>query len=194
MRIAMAVESGRTATAPRTAASIGAAARAWDLARSFPVDAPSGTARDFDFLHGRWSVSHRKLDARGVGSSDWRTWSGTAETRPLLGGLCNVEEHRISRANASGIAIRCFDEASGRWAIYWISEQDGKLQPPVYGGFRGDEGLFGGVGTDDGRLVDIRFVWRRLSPDSASWEQAFSYDQGRTWETNWTMAFDRIAG
>jgi hypothetical protein len=193
MRIAMAVESGRTAPA-RTAASIGAAARAWDLARSFPVDAPSGTARDFDFLHGRWSVSHRKLDARGVGSSDWQTWSGTAETRSLLGGLCNVEEHRISRANASGIAIRCFDEASGRWAIYWISEQDGKLQPPVYGGFRGDEGLFGGVGTDDGRLVDIRFVWRRLSPDSATWEQAFSYDQGRTWETNWTMAFDRIAG
>jgi len=151
----------------------------------------SGTIRDFDFLIGKWSVTHRKLDARGVGSSEWRTWSGTAETRSLLGGLCNVEEHRIAHANSSGIAIRCFDEASRRWAIYWISQQDGRLQPPVYGAFRGDEGQFGGVGTDDGRLVDIRFLWRQLSASSAKWEQAFSYDEGRKWETNWIMEFER---
>jgi hypothetical protein len=154
----------------------------------------SGSVRDFDFLIGKWSVTHRRLDRRGVGSSDWRTWFGTADTRPLLGGLCNVEEHRIRHANASGIAIRCFDEDGRRWAIYWISEQDGKLQPPVYGGFRGDEGLFEGAGADDGKLVDIRFIWRRLSPDSARWEQAFSYDQGGTWETNWIMEFERIPG
>jgi hypothetical protein len=38
--------------------------------------------------------------------------------------------------------------------------------------------------------VHVRFVWLRLGPNSARWEQAFSFD-GQTWETNWTMAFTR---
>jgi hypothetical protein len=155
--------------------------------------AAHGTAQDFDFLIGNWSVKHRRLCMRGVGSSDWEDYSGTAETRAVLGGLCNVEEHRIEGSTASGVAVRCFDKASQRWAIYWISERDGTLQPPIYGGFRGDEGVFEGVDTDCGKLVQVRFDWRRLSPDTARWEQAFSYDQGRTWETNWIMQFERSA-
>jgi hypothetical protein len=152
---------------------------------------PHGTVQDFNFLIGNWSVKHRRLRTRGVGSSDWENYSGTAETRALLGGLCNVEEHRIDGSTASGVAVRCFDKATRRWAIYWISERDGTLQPPIYGGFRGDEGVFEGVDTDCGKLVQVRFDWRRLGPNSAKWEQAFSYDQGRTWETNWIMQFER---
>ena len=155
--------------------------------------APAGSAGDFDFLIGDWSVKHRRLRTRGAGCSDWETYSGTAETRALLGGLCNVEEHIIDGSSASGVAVRCFDKSTQRWAIYWISERAGALQPPIYGGFRGDEGVFEGVDIDCGRLVQVRFDWRRLGPDSAQWEQAFSYDQGRTWETNWIMQFERSA-
>lgn len=154
--------------------------------------APRGTARDFDFLIGDWSVEHRRLRARGVGSRDWESFSGTAETRALLGGLCNVEEHRIEGSPSSGVAVRSFDKATQRWAIYWISQRDGALQPPIYGGFDGDEGMFEGVDIDCGKLVQVRFNWRRLGPDAARWEQAFSYDQGCTWETNWTMQFERL--
>jgi hypothetical protein len=32
-----------------------------------------------------------------------------------------------------------------------------------------------------------------LEPDSAHWEQAFSADGGRTWETNWRMRMTRLA-
>lgn len=153
--------------------------------------APRGTEHDFDFLIGNWAVTHRKLARRGVGSSDWRTYAGKAQTRSLLDGLCNVEEHRIPHSGFSGVALRCFDKAAQCWAIYWIDERDGRLQPPVYGGFRGDEGTFEGADCDGGRLVDVRFRWRRLSSNSARWEQAFSYDERRTWETNWIMEFER---
>jgi len=152
-----------------------------------------GTVHDFDFLIGSWSVSHRRLESRGTGSSDWRTYSCMAETRSLLGGLCNVEEHRIDGSKSSGVALRCFDKSAQRWAIYWVGDRDGRLQPPVYGGFTGDEGLFEGADCDGGRLVKVRFIWRRLSADSASWEQAFSYDEGKSWETNWIMEFQRRA-
>jgi quinol monooxygenase YgiN len=154
--------------------------------------AARGSAGDFDFLIGRWSVQHRKLDERGVGSTDWRTYSGTAETRALLGGLCNVEEHRIDGHAASGVALRCFDRASARWAIYWVSERAGRVEPPVYGGFSGDEGIFEGADCDGGRLVKVRFLWRRIGEAAAHWEQSFSYDEGRSWECNWVMEFSRL--
>ncbi len=157
------------------------------LIRGLP--AADGT-HDFDFLHGRWKVHHRLLKARGAGSSEWVEYEGTADTRPLLGGLCNVEEHRIKGRN-SGVALRCYDRTVKRWAIYWVGDGDGLLGPAVYGGFRGSEGLFEGDDTYEGKPIKVRFLWRKLSPTSARWEQAFSFDGGKSWESNWVMDFKR---
>lgn len=145
---------------------------------------------DFDFLHGRWRVHHRLLKARGAGSRDWVEYQGTADTRPLLGGLCNVEEHRIKGRN-SGVAFRCYDRSAKRWAIYWVGDGDGLLGPAVHGGFQGSEGLFEGDDTYEDKPIKVRFLWRKLSPAFARWEQSFSFDSGKTWETNWIMDFSR---
>ena len=150
---------------------------------------PDG-AHDFDFLHGRWQVHHRLLKARGAGSNEWVEYQGTADTRPLLAGLCNVEEHRISGRN-SGVALRCYDRSAKRWAIYWVGDGDGLLGPAVYGGFQGNEGLFEGDDTYEGKPIRVRFLWRKLSSSSARWEQSFSFDAGHSWETNWIMDFKR---
>ena len=37
----------------------------------------------------------------------------------------------------------------------------------------------------------VRFVWSKITANSAHWEQAFSADGGATWETNWHMDFAR---
>lgn len=152
---------------------------------------PRGGLHDFDFLHGKWNVTHRRLQARGVGSTNWHQYSGSAETRPLLAGLCNVEEHRIEGQPFSGVALRCFDRAAKQWRIYWVGERDGLLQPPVHGEFDHDLGHFEGDDVDGDRPIRVRFLWRKLTPSSARWEQSFSYDAGKTWETNWIMDFER---
>jgi hypothetical protein len=42
-----------------------------------------------------------------------------------------------------------------------------------------------------GRPIMVRFVWSDIAEKSARWQQAFSDDAGKTWETNWTMDFRR---
>ena len=38
-----------------------------------------------------------------------------------------------------------------------------------------------------------RFRWTIHSDEKATWDQAFSTDDGGTWETNWVMEETRIA-
>ena len=43
----------------------------------------------------------------------------------------------------------------------------------------------------NGADIAVRFIWSDITPRSARWEQAFSPDDGNTWETNWIMEFTR---
>ena len=43
----------------------------------------------------------------------------------------------------------------------------------------------------DGRPIRVRFVWSGVATPTPRWEQAFSDDGGKTWETNWIMDFTR---
>jgi hypothetical protein len=37
----------------------------------------------------------------------------------------------------------------------------------------------------------VRFTWSGAATPTPRWEQAFSGDEGATWETNWIMDFTR---
>jgi hypothetical protein len=145
--------------------------------------------RDFDFLHGRWCVHHRRLQQRLVGSQDWETFESVAACIPILDGLGNVEEIR-TESGPLGTSLRFFDLAARRWQIWWVARRDGVMQPPVTGGFANGVGIFEGADTHDAKPIRVRFTWR-ASPSTPRWEQAFSADGGRTWETNWVMEFTR---
>lgn len=156
------------------------------------MSTPDGR-HDFDFLHGRWFVDHRRLRERGRGLDDWQEFGGTAETQPLLGGLCNVEEHAMDAAEFSGAAFRTFDLATQQWSIAWVSALKGRVEAPVVGGFTGTIGRFEGQDLDESRPIRVRFLWDRSDPDAPRWEQSCSYDSGANWELNWVMQFRRQA-
>ena len=143
---------------------------------------------DFDFLFGRFHVRNERLKARLVGSSDWETFDATNDCRPILGGVGNMDE-LVTEWNGGfrGMSLRLFDLTRKEWSIYWSSDRTGTLEPPVVGRFEGGIGTFYGRDSHQGTPVLARFLWSDITPTSALWQQAFSTDDGKTWETNWRM-------
>jgi len=157
-------------------------------------DASSRDSRhDFDFIHGRWQVQNERLRERLVGSDEWEIFTALDDCRPLLDGVGNLEEfHTAWNGGYEGLALRLHDVAAGEWRIHWASNRSGVLDPPVSGRFAQGVGTFYGDDMHDGRAVKVRFQWSHSSANSAHWQQAFSLDDGASWETNWHMWFRRL--
>jgi hypothetical protein len=60
------------------------------------------------------------------------------------------------------------------------------------GNFQNGVGTFEGDDTFRGKPIKVRFTWSRITPNAAHWEQAFSPDDGKSWETNWEMDLTRV--
>jgi hypothetical protein len=118
------------------------------------------------------------------------------EVRPVLGGLGNTDSYSVAAWSDGrpyeGMTVRLFDPESKLWSIYWASNRTGKLEPPVVGRFEAGRGEFFGDDVFDGKPVRGRLTWADISATSAHWEQAFSVDDGKTWETNWHMDLTRV--
>ena len=148
----------------------------------------------FEFQTGRWRVRHRRLQSRLTGCADWDQFDGSCEAWPILGGGGNVEDNLIDLPGGSyrAVALRSFDPASGKWAIWWLDGRSPhQLDVPVIGRFDNGAGTFFADDMHDGRPVKLRFLWLGTDTATPRWEQALSADGGQSWETNWTMDFER---
>lgn len=154
------------------------------------------TARssDFDFFMGNWKCRHRYLVKRLADCHDWIEFDGTCAVRRILDGFGNMDDNDIELPGDRyhGVSLRTFDPPSGQWLIYWLdSRRPGRLFPPVRGGFAKGVGTFLGDDEFNGRPIRVQYLWSRITDRSARWEQAFSTDEGNSWETNWFMDFTR---
>jgi len=151
-----------------------------------------GDVHDFDFIEGEWTSRQWRLKERGVGSSEWEAVAGKHWAKVLLGGVANVDTVDFPEKGWSGSTYRNFDKERGQWNIYWVNSRDGHMDfPGQVGGFDGNVGLFYGDDKDGGKPVRVVYRWEKQGASHARWEQAFSYDDGKTWETNWVMEMTR---
>src|SRR5262249_21331994 len=104
-----------------------------------------------------------------------------------------VDEIDLPALHSKGCSIRNLDVAAQRWSIHWTTNRTGNLFPPVHGGVEGGRGEFYGLGAANGGPGASRFALLRTA-HGPRWEQAFSIDGGRTWETNWIMEFAKRRG
>lgn len=157
------------------------------------MDTENDGRNDFDFLIGSWKVHHRRLVERLKGCTDWEEFEGDTVARKILNGLGNLDENIIHRQTGSvhAISLRVFNPQSKEWSIYWSTNLTGTLDVPMIGGFKDGRGEFYSQEVFEGRYIYNRFIWSKITAKSCQWEQAFSADGGKTWETNWVMEFER---
>jgi hypothetical protein len=142
---------------------------------------------DFDFLTGTFNITNRRLAKRHVGSTDWDEFPSVKTAHTFFDGGGSFDEIVLPTQGFSGATIRLFDRESEQWSIYWMNSRVGRMEPPVVGRFTDGVGTFYGDDTDEGVPIRVRFTWSRITTDSWRWEQAFSTDDEKTWETNWIM-------
>jgi hypothetical protein len=60
------------------------------------------------------------------------------------------------------------------------------------GGLKDERGEFYDQETRHGRAIFVRYIWSEITPTTAHFEQSFSPDGGKTWETNWITDQTRV--
>jgi hypothetical protein len=156
--------------------------------------AAAGHEQDWQWLVGNWDVYHERLRDRLVGSTTWDKFGGKCSSWPTLGGLGNVDDCLLYLPTGSyrAFAPRAWDPATNQWNIWWLDgRMAGQLDPPVRGTFAGTEGEFHGADVHKGTPVIVRFRWHETHSPRPWWDQSFSTDAGKNWETNWRNYFTR---
>jgi hypothetical protein len=155
---------------------------------------PTSSDTDFNYLVGKWTMKNKHLNSRLNNCKEWTEFESTVENVPGLLGMGNFD---IVRANNQGKpyegrTIRTFDPATRLWRIYWMDSNGGPIDPPQVGSFNNGIGLFFAKDFQVGRPVIVVFRWDKTNPDQPVWSQAFSDDNGKTWEWNYTNTSYRV--
>lgn len=160
------------------------------------VDTASRDGRgDFHFNIGRWRTQLSRLDVPLTGSKKWLEYEGTSVVRSLLGGDANLVELDVTgpAGRIEGVLLRLYDGQARQWTMHFANRRGGRLTAPLVGEFRSDRAEFFGQEVINARTILVRFVISVITPDSATFEQSYSADGGRTWELNWRAVDTRIA-
>jgi hypothetical protein len=159
-----------------------------------PATARDGS-HDFDFLFGSWRTHYERLRHILANNHDWYGCDGTSVIRPFWNGSADVEDGdlRCPQQYIRGMTLRMYSDETHQWSLYWGTKKRGLTMPPQLGHFdKNGVGEFFSNDTYDSKPVIVRYRWTLRSADHPRFEQAFSADNGKTWETNWTTDYTRM--
>ena len=158
-------------------------------------------AHAFDVLLGSWKVVNwRKkgnylLPTQAYGEAGWEEFSGHDRFETQLDGRAIVEHWEATLPSGErvlGYSVKAFEPITGQWAIIWIDNRNPLDFRPLLGTFeQGVATFFQVTETPDGQPLHVRYIWDEFTATTARWQQAFSFDGGTHWETNWVMQFSR---
>jgi len=153
---------------------------------------------DFDFLVGKWKMHNRRLNKRLENSKDWTEFDSYDENWKLLSGTADADIYSTTEMpgqegkHFEGLTLRLFNPKTRLWSLYWVASNSGVMDPPVVGAFENDVGHFFCKDTFQGKPIIMMFRWDARNKDRPVWSQAFSTNNGKTWEWNWYNVSERI--
>lgn len=149
--------------------------------------------RDFDFNLGTWKTHVSRLQRPLTGSKIWVEYDGASFVRPVWGGRASLFELEVEgpAGRIEGLGLRLYNPGARQWSLNWANSRDPVMTTPMIGEFKDGCGEFIDREPFDGRTIFARNGFTDITPESSRFEQAFSDDGGKTWETNWVMTFKR---
>ena len=159
------------------------------------VASKTSSQHDFDFLAGKWTMHNKKLKTRLNHCTEWIEFeSSDVNSGAILNGIGNTDIYHASFDGKpyEGLTVRIFNPKTRLWSLYWVASDVGVMDPPVVGSFDGNVGLFYTKDVFQGKPILMMFRWDKTDPDNPVWSQAFSTDNGLTWEWNFTNVSHRI--
>jgi hypothetical protein len=151
-------------------------------------------AGDFNFFYGKWKVYGKRLRSRLHHSNEWTAFSATLECSKMIGGYANIEPFhtKTNGKDFEAFTLRLFDSTTRLWSIYYAYPANTTMQNPQVGSFHNHIGWFYARDTWEGKDILIVYRWDRTDPDKPTMCQAFSPDNGNTWEWNYLQSFEKI--
>ena len=161
--------------------------------RSARTDDRGDGQHDFDFNFGTWKTHVSRLEHPLSGSTTWVEYDGISHVGKVWDGRASLLELAVEgpAGRIEGAGLRLYNAETRQWSLNWVNSGDGAPQKPMIGGFEHGRGEFYVSEPFEGRLILVRNSFSNITPTSSRFEQAFSADGGRTWETNWVMTFTR---
>ncbi|HEY4879905.1 MAG TPA: hypothetical protein VIH97_12335 [Candidatus Acidoferrales bacterium] len=149
--------------------------------------APRDGQHDFDFEIGTWNTHLSRLVHPLTGSTTWAEYDGTSVVSKIWDGRANLVELEVTgpAGHIEALSLRLYDPQAHQWGLNAASARVGTLSVPTVGEFKNGRGEFYDQESFNGRTILVRNLWLDITTNSCRFEQAFSDDGGKTWETNW---------
>src|SRR5207247_11399850 len=106
--------------------------------------------------------------------------------------FATTQSHGRGGQPFDGLTLRLFHPKTRLWSLYCIASNTGKIDPPVGGPFdQNGVGHFFAKDTLNGKPILVVFRWDARNKERPVWGQAFSPDNGKTWEWNFFNVSER---
>jgi hypothetical protein len=151
-------------------------------------------SHDFDWEIGTWKTHIHRLVHPLTGSTAWVDYDGTSVVRKIWDGKANMVELEVHgpAGHIEGLSLRLYDPVSHQWGLNFANAKAGEMGVPTVGEFKDGSGAFYDQEKIGDRMILVRNIWSDITPNSGRFEQAFSDDGGKSWETNWIATDTRI--
>ena len=148
---------------------------------------------DFDFHFGHWRTHISRLEHPLTGSTTWLKYEGTLAARKVWDGRAQLEELEADgpTGHMEDALLFLYNPQSHQWSLNAAASSDGTMGQPMFGEFKNGRGEFFDQEPFKGRTILVRQVWSDITPTSHRFEQSFSEDGGKTWESNFIAMLTR---
>lgn len=155
---------------------------------------PTSSKDDFDFFQGKFKLKNLKLKTLFNNCNEWIEFESTQEMYKVLHGLGNIDNFIAIRNGEpfEGMTVRLFNPKTKLWSMYWADSSRATFDPPVIGSFENNIGYFYTKDVINNQNVIVVFRWDVTDKNKPIWSQAFSNNNGKTWEWNWFMYMTKV--